>query len=239
MFSSNLLKIAFVLIVLLASSCKFWQTKTDATLPTPTPFVAAEIKSEIPFSTKEPEVFQTEISVTTNGIEDKTFTASDGANQLTIFDYHKKTEFAFLKLGDNRTFFINHRRKIYAEIELSANAAAAKSDSLKDFLTAEWLNQKTDAKFENLGTENNLTKYLVSLDESRNSEIIISVDERIKLPVKQEFFAVSGEQKILTLTAELKNFSFEIEARLFEVPKDYRRISIKEFQDILRREQSN
>ncbi len=236
MFSLNLLKITFVLAALLTSSCSFWQTKTDATPPSAAPFVAAEIKSEIPFPTKEPDVFQTEISVTTNGIEDVTFTARDGANQLTIFDYQKKSEFALLKLGDNRAFLVNHRRKVYAESETSANASDVKGDSLKDFLTAEWINQKTNAKFENLGAENNLTKYRVRLDDSANSETIISVDERIGLPVKQDFFTVGGEQKILTLTVELKNFSTQTDPKIYEVPKDYRRISTKEFQDVLRRE---
>jgi len=237
MHSSNTLKITFVLVALLASSCSYWQTKTDTT-PSPTPFIAAEIKSEIPFSTKEPDVFQTEIIVTTNNIADVTFTARNGANYLTIFDFRKETEFALLKIGDNRAFLINHRRKVYVENESSANASEAKSDSLKDFLTAEWINRKMEAKFENLGAENNLTKYRIRLDETANSEMIILVDERIGLPVKQEFYTVSGEQKTLTLSVELKNFSLQIEPKFFEVPKDYRKISSKEFQDVLRRDRT-
>lgn len=235
MLSSNLLKTTFILAALLASSCGFWQTKNDAA-PSPTPFVAAEIESEIPFSTKEPDVFQAEISVTTNGIEDVIFTARNGANRLTIYDFRKQSEFSLLNLGDNRTILINHRRRIYAESESAANVSDAKSDSLKEFLTAEWINEKKNAEFENLGAENNLTKYRVRLDESANSEMVVSVDEKINLPVKQEFYAISGEQRTLILTTELKNFSLQTEPKFYEVPKDYRKISVKEFQDTLRGE---
>lgn len=235
MLSSNLLKITFVFAAIFLSSCSLWQTKTVAT-PSSTPFVAAEIKSAIPFSTKEPSVYQTEISVTTNGVEDVTFAARNSANQLTIFDYRKKTEFALLKNGENQTFLINQRRKIYTENFSTASVSDAKSDSLKDFLTAEWLNQKHDAKFETLGTENSLIKYRVNLDETTNSEIIIFVDEKLGLPVKQEFYTANGEQKTLALTVELKNFSLQIEPKLFELPKDYRKVTVKEFQEVLRRE---
>ena len=235
MLSSNLLKITFVFAAILLSSCAFWQTKTVAT-PASTSSSISEIKSAIPFSTKEPNVYQTEISVTANGVKDVTFTARDGANQLTIFDYRKKTEFALLKTSENQTFLINQRRKIYAENTSAANVSDAKSDSLKDFLTAEWLNQKHDAKFETLGAENDLTKYRVNLDEATNSEIIIFVDEKIGLPVRQEFYTANGEQKTLALTVELKNFNLQIEPKFFELPKDYRKVALKEFQEILQRE---
>lgn len=236
MLSSNLLKITFVFAAIFASSCSFWQTKTVAT-PASTPSVS-EIKSSFPFSTKEPGVYQTEISVTANGVEDITFTARNGANQLTIFDFKKNTEFALLKNDANQTFLINNRRKIYTENPSTASVSEAKSDSLKDFLTSEWLNQKKDAKFETLGAENDLTKYRVNLDETTNSEIIIFVDEKIGLPVKQEFYTISGEQKTLALIVELKNFSLQIEQKLFDLPKDYRKVTPKEFQDVLQRERT-
>jgi len=235
MFSSNSIKIVFILISLLTQACGFWQSKTDANTSA-TPFVVEGIKSDVPFSNKEPDVYQTEISVMASGVEDVTFTARNGANRLTLFDFQKKTEFAVLRTAENRIFQINHRRKVYAENESSLNVSDATGDSLKNSLTAEWLNQKKDAKFENLGAENNQTKYRITFSDAANSEIVISVDEKINLPIKQEFFSLSGGGKTLMLTMELKNFSLQTEAKLFEVPKDYRKISPKEFQEILRRE---
>jgi hypothetical protein len=214
--------------LLFCQACSFWRGQTD---PTPAPFAAEEIKSAIPFSTKEPNVYQTEIVVTANGVKDVTFTARNETNRLTVYNFQTESETAVLELGANQTFLMAARRKIYAEKEHGGVETA-------DFLTAELLNQNTDARFETLGAENNLVKYRVKLDESQNSEVIIFVDEKIGLPVKQEFYSVRDEQRILTSTVELRNFNFSADAKFFEVPKDYRKVSSKEFYEITRREET-
>lgn len=236
MFSSNSIKIFFALVLLSCQSCGFWRGKTDVTAAPPSPFVAEELKSEIPFSTEEPNVYQTEIVIVVagNDFEEKTFVARNGANRLTVFNYGGKQETALLQFGANQSFLIARNQKIYAESQ--SGTANEKDANANDFLTAEWLNQKTSAKFEALGAENNLVKYRAVLDDSPNSEAIIYIDEKIGLPVKEEFYKTSGEQKFLTLTAELKNFNSQTEAKVFEVPKDFRKVSMKEFQEARRRE---
>ncbi len=232
MFTSNPLKIIFFSGLLFASACSFFQTKPDANA-SPTPFVAEELKSAIPFSTKEPGAFQTEIVVTTNAVEDKTFAARDKENRLMIFNYQTESEIAVLQFGDGQVFTIAPPRKIYTQ-----EVTGAKSENTNDFFTAEWLNQKTNAKFETLSPENNLARYLVNLDETKTSEIIVYVDAQIGLPVKQEFYSIRDEQRILTSTVELRNFNSAADAKFFEVPKDYRKVSSKEFYEITRREQT-
>ena len=232
MFSSNLLKIIFLSVVLFAPACSFFQSKPDADAPQPTPFVAEELKSAIPFSTKEPNIYQTEIVVTANQVEDKFFTARNGENRLAIYNYQTKSEISVLQIGDDRTFTIAPNRKIYAEKE-----TGVKGETADDFFTAEWLNQKTDAKFETLSPENNLARYRVNLDGAANSEIIIYVDAQIGLPVKQEFYSLKDEQRILTITMELRNFNAQTDAKFFEVPKDYRKVSSKEFYETTRANQ--
>jgi hypothetical protein len=230
MFSSNSIRIFLVLALLSCQACGFWRGQTGAT-PSPTPFVAEEIKSAIPFSTKEPNVYQTEIVVTANGVEDVTFTARNEMKRLIIFNFRTEAETGVLELGANQSFLIAPNRKIYAEKEYGGGVETA------DFLTAELLNQKKDARFETLGAENSLARYRVNLDDAQSSEIIISVDEKIGLPVKQEFYSI-GEQKILTYAVELKNFSLKADAMFFEIPKDYRKVSAKEFWEIMRRKQT-
>jgi len=66
------------------------------------------------------------------------------------------------------------------------------------------------------------------------SEMLISVDEQIGLPVKQEFYAVSGEQKVLTYAVELKNLKLKTDENLFTVPADFKKVSAEEFRRILR-----
>jgi len=232
MFTSNPLKIIFFSGLLFASACSFFQSKPDAN-SSPTPFVAEELKSVIPFSTKEPGAFQTEIIVTANNAEDKTFAARDKEKRLMIFNYQTESEIAVLQSGDGQIFTIAPQRKIYTQ-----EVTGVKSEDENDFFTAEWLNQKTNAKFETLSPENNLARYRVNLDETKTSEIIVYVDAQIGLPVKQEFYSVRDEQRILTSTVELRNFNPAADAKFFEVPKDYRKVSSKEFYEITRRGQT-
>ena len=231
MFSSNSIKIFLAFVLLSCQACSFWRGETGAT-PSPTPFVAEELKSAIPFSTKEPDVYQTEIVVTANGVEDKSFTARNETKRLIIFDFGTESETAVLELGENQTFLIAPYRKIYAEKEFDGN-----SIETANVLTAELLNQKKDARYEMLGAENNLLRYRVNLDDAQNSEIIVSVDEKIGLPVKQEFYSVGGEQKFLTSVVELKNFSLQTDAKFFEIPKDCRKVLAKEFRETMQRKQ--
>ncbi len=233
MFSSNSTRIFFVFALLFCQACGFWRGQTGANT-SPAPFAAEEIKSAIPFSTKEPGVYQTEIVVTANGVEDVTFTARNETNRLTVYNFQTESETAVLKVGENQTFLIAPRRKIYA-LEEFDDGSSNSIETAGDFMIAELLNRKKDARFESLGAENNLVRYLVSFDDAPNSEIIVSIDERIGLPVKQEFYSIGGGQKILTFVTELKNFSLKADAKIFEIPQDYRKVSAKEFRQLMRR----
>jgi hypothetical protein len=93
--------------------------------------------------------------------------------------------------------------------------------------------------FENLGAENGLTKYRVRLKDMPKdaSETLIYIDENLKIPVKQEFYTINGEQKILVFSMELRNLKLQTDDKLFELPKDYRKVSSNEFQKAIRLEQ--
>jgi hypothetical protein len=221
--------IAFALLIF--SACRFWQSATSGT-PTPTPFTAEELKSEIPFSAKEPEIFQVEIVVTTNNLESKTFAARNGGNRRYDFDAGAKNQLSILQTDKN--YLILPYKKVYAENSLAENFTA--SESWMDFLTTQWLNNKSDVKFFKLEPENNLARYRVSFGGTENSESLIFLDEAKNLIVKQEFYSVGdgggGGQKTLTMTVELKNLKLEAEEGLFAVPKDYRKVSLEELREI-------
>ena len=185
MFSSNQRKSFFLsaAAAFLLQACGWQQAKPDA----PAPFVAGEIKSEIPFSTKEPENFQAETVIIINGKEDKTFVARNGGNRRLDYNFGEKNQFAVLQTAANQNFLILTVKKIYAEN--MASAVAQTPDGFKDFLTNEWLNARADAKFSKLGAENNLAKYSVKMNDSDNAESIVFVDEKINLPIRQEFYS--------------------------------------------------
>ncbi len=214
---------SFALIILSASACRFWQSGGNAT-PSPPPFVAEELKSEIPFTSREPEIFQAEIVVTANEIQRKTFTARNGVNRRT--DYNFGAENQLTNLQTDKNYLILPKQKIYAENPQTETSATIDDWTL--FLTTEWLNAKTSAKFEKLETVENITKYRVLLDEKEVSEIFIYLDETSKIVVKQEFYSNNGEQKTLNFTFELKNLKLQTDENLFVVPTDFRKVSIEE-----------
>lgn len=181
-------------------------------------FISGEIKTGIPFATKEPDVFQADLIVAANGAERKYTVARNGKNRLTIFNRGTDNEISLLQTADGESFVINLAKKTYTE-----NASGGKNGSsdLTQYLTTEWLNQRTEAVFTNLGAENGLTKFEVKLAESGDSEIVVYFDENLQMPVKQEFYSVAGGQKTLTFTVEMKNFKTQTDENLFAVPNDF------------------
>ena len=231
MFSLKLSTILLT-VALSAMACRFWQAKPNDA-PAPTPVIIEEIKSQIPFTTKEPEIFQAEIVVTANGSENKIFTTRNGADRVTIYDYQTPYEIAFLQTGAGGSFTINRGQKIYVENQTTNSG----EDEI--FPVAELVNQHENAAFEKLSDENGTAKYRVTLDASNSAEIVVTVDESINLPIKQEFFSVNGEQKTLLTTTELRNFTTQIDRQNFEPPKDYKKVSLAEFQQNMRRARQN
>jgi hypothetical protein len=235
MISFNFIKYfgVFVFALVISSACRFWQ-KAGGETPSPTPFVAEELTSEIPFSTKEPEVFQVEILITAKNSEFKIFAARAGNRRRVDFNAGLKKQVTYIHT--NKHYLIQQSRKIYVDdAELEEFGV---SREWTEFLTTEWLNTKTDVKFFKLDAENNLIKYRVVFGDAENakSESLIFIDEASGLPVRQEFYSIEGEQKILTMTVELKNLKLEAASDLFAIPAGYRKVSRAEFAGISRKE---
>lgn len=231
MFSFDFIKILLFLVIVssFSSSCRVPQ-KSEADTPAPTPFVAEELKSEIPFATKEPEVFQTEIVVLTDGQERKNFVARNGVNRRFDFNFGAKNQVSVLQIDKN--YLILPDKSIYAENPVGENTFGTEGQT--DFLTAKWLYEKTEAIFERLETEGNLTKYRVRLKTGDLSESIIYVDQALGFPVRQEFYSIGGGQKILRYTVELRNLKLQADDDLFLIPKNFRRVTAAEFRKALR-----
>ena len=235
MFSFDFIKIFLFLAIgsSLVASCGVAQKSGEDT-PAPTPFVSEELKSEIPFATKEPEVFQAEIVVSTDGLETrKNKIARNAGKHRFDFNFGAKNQVSVLRIDKN--YLISPDKKIYAEISDGENAFSPTIST--DFLTSRLLYEKTEASFERLETENNLTKYRVRFRTADFSESMIYIDETLGFPVRQEFYSISGEQKILRYAVELKNLKLEASDELFSIPKDFRRVTIIEFKKLLRNAQ--
>jgi hypothetical protein len=228
MFLMKILKIFLACVFMFClTACSFWQTAQNTNTNAPT--ISEEIRTALPFENKEPETFQTEIVVTNfiNGEKSEKvyFVARSGNKSLTVFNRGEKNEHSILTDG-GKTIFISNENKTFRESENISNGVSS-GDEMSEFLTTEWLNRKTDAKFEKLQTENNLTDYRIIPGDSSASEIILTYDENLKMPVRQEFYSISGEQRNLTMTVELKKFQLSADEKLFVLPQDYKRTETK------------
>jgi hypothetical protein len=213
----------------LCFGCRFWQD-AENTNTSPAGGSFTEDKSDLPFSTREPEVYQAEIVVTAAGVERATFTARSGAKRRYEYNFGEKTAAVWLK--SDKSYLLLPDKKIYAEQGTAEGGNAP--PALEEQLTTEWLNIKPGAKFASLGTENKQKKYSAKLNESDASEIVLFVDETTGLPIKQEYYSVSGEQRELMYSVELRNLKLEAADELFTVPKDFKKVTPEELSKAMR-----
>ena len=223
-------KFVFLALVVLAffSACRSGQNN-NGEKNAAKPYIIEELKSGIPFTTKEPDDFQAEIVVSTGGTERKTFVARRGANRRYDFNAGAKNQVSMISI--DKSYLILPDKKIYAENSGDENAISAENWS--DFLTNEWLNSRSEVRFEKLETVENMTKYLVKPENAGQTEILIFVDDARGFPVRQEFYSINNEQRVLNFAVELRNLKIPAEENLFAVPSDYKKVSIDEFRKVL------
>ena len=92
-----------------------------------------------------------------------------------------------------------------------------------DSLTRGFLGGIEPAKFEKLETLNGQTKYRVNYTPGGKSETLIYFDEILKMPVKQEFFAIDGEKRTIIFSVEFKDLKLDADESLFSVPVGFRK----------------
>lgn len=226
MISSNTQKSLLLIFLasLLCLSCKYWQDDTDKTNKRNPD---SEIQVNIPFLTKEPKTFQTEVIISNfiNGdkTETKYFIAKDGVKSLQTFNVGSENERSILRMKDNKTFLINHSSKNFRE-SFSGRTGNFENDITIEGLTSKWLNERKSVGFEKLEDKNGSTGYRIKFDDSKSSEVLIFIDEKLQIPIKQEFYDLVNDDKSLTFSVELKNFNTQVERSLFELPDTYEEI---------------
>lgn len=222
MFLSNPAKsfLACVLVLIISAGCGSEpdnQNTADPHIP--------EIKSEFPFSTKEPENFQCEMVITAGETVRTTFIAKKGEKRRIDYNFGETDQRSFLQTDQD--YIISYSKKIYAEISRGQNPGTAESPL--DEFTSRLLNERSRPQIEEVEANGNLRTYKVIMGENGLSEMLIYIDPAIGVPVKQQFFSISGEQKTLRYTVELRNLTLEVDDGLFEIPKVLQRVSPANF----------
>lgn len=209
---------AFFAAVLTA--CALWDSGGPEATADPS---ADEVSANVPFPTAEPAVYRAELVVSTRlggtTSERRYAAAKKDGRQLITYDAGSPKARSSLRTADEKIYLIDHAARTYRR--LPAEAVPDEDDALRRFLTTRWLTDKRRAAFSEIGREKGRTKYLVRPEGAGDAEVIVYVDDELKLPVRQEFYSLAGGERKLTMTVEVKEFETEAGDELFELPEGY------------------
>jgi hypothetical protein len=210
---------------------------TEETLATP------------PFATKEPEHYQAlrVITSSTDGqansqgavdsLDSQTFVARDGDRRREDYETPAGTKVSFLQ-SPNGTYVLLPEKKMYAEWKPEEAGGAGQEQGARgapDFSPDKLLNEvRPETHYEKLGTETvngrTTAKYRVTLRgktgaaKETTTESLVWVDEALGMPIKSEMTSTSGARVLM----ELRDIKETVEASLFELPQDYRKVEERE-----------
>jgi hypothetical protein len=213
MFLSNPVKIfhAICVVSIVFSGCSLWRGNENTQVS-----LASGTKSEVPFATSEPDVFQTQIVIRSGGTDRRMFLARD--HDKRRIDYDIDTDNHRAVIFSDKQYLLFFKRKAYREQPLSA-AAPAEYESL----TSSMLTRRDYSQFDEVDREGPVIQFRARINESAVSEVTIFFDESIGIPIREEFYSILGDQRTLQYSVELKDFGTTVDPELFRVPADFRR----------------
>ena len=204
---------------------------------------ADEMRATPPFPTREPARYQaTRIVSSSPGQQaaniqgsstpttQQTFIARDGEKRREEMEMLPGVRVTYLQLSSGR-YVLYPEKKLYAEMRLDGGGGAAStSQSVPSDFGPDKLVKGAHiaARYEKLGTEEvngrMTTKYRVTGPQEEGSETIVWADESLGMPVKFESTSKDGAK----YSMELRDIKQEVDAALFELPKDYQKVEHKE-----------
>lgn len=224
MFLSNPRKSLLLLgfCALLAQACGSSQTVVNNSV-----VLVPESESEFPFKTREPEVYQAEIVISSGGnSEERIFVAKKAA--MWRIDLLREGKPWVTQLMTDNLYSIDHQRQVYGITGVQGPDIA---DRFND-LTSNYFKGKEYREFEELGRENDTIKYRVKASAVQKDEIILSFDTRLGMIVKQEFTSrklEDGSETPASYAYEMRGLRTEVDDSVFAIPKGYRKISTEEY----------
>lgn len=179
--------------------------------------------NSLPFAAEEPSTYQLEMIVKAGGTERITRIARAGDRWRIDYDLGSPDQLGSLQSAGH--FLIDDRRKVYTE-------TSSRSGRPQAYPVESGLLSRPDARFTELETTGGITKYRVIWDQNTASEIDVYVDNELKIPVKQEFFSLSGAGKELLYSTEIRGFTTIPDESLFAVPVGYKKVAPADFERI-------
>jgi hypothetical protein len=202
-----------------------------------------------PFATKEPERYQAVRVITTSGGTEattqpapssQTFIARDGDRRREDYESAAGEKISYLQLPGS-IYVLLPAKKLYAELTPGGEAAGnERAENVPpDFSPDKLLNAaRPESVYEKLGTESvngrATVKYRVTVrgavgaSREVTTESIVWVDESLGMPVKSETTSTGGAASGARITMELRDIKETVDAGLFELPPDYRKVTSRE-----------
>jgi outer membrane lipoprotein-sorting protein len=240
-------------LLLITASCKKSEvTRTESAANSNAYRDASGTSSTPPFATKEPERYQAVRVITTSeGAEtnaqatpepgSRTFIARDGDRRREDYETEAGEKISYLQLPEGN-YVLRPAKKLYAELKPGGVGVDGErtASAPPDFSPDKLLNEaRPESRYEKLGAETlngrATVKYRVTVmgktgaGREVTTESIVWVDETLGMPVKTEATSTGGAATTGTrVVMELRDIKETIDAGLFELPSDYRRVEMRE-----------
>lgn len=191
------------------------------------------VSSTPPFQTKEPERYRAVRTITTvnaagESLVTKTSVARDGEMRR-----HESESEVYLDVPEGK-FVLLPREKVYADLTEEGTVNADQDEEgLSVSPDALLENDAGSTTYQKLGSEiiagRNANKYRIVVNSSAatnvsQSETLMWIDEALQMPIKSETKSADGTR----VTIELSDIKREVNKDLFEIPKDYRKLTFSE-----------
>ena len=219
MFLSNQLNFFFVagLCVLILQGCGSSQTAENKDIS-----LVTESKSEFPFSTKEPAVYQCDFVISNGKDEDRWFAARKGDKWR--YDLFHGPERWMSQLRTDKLYLVDYQKKVYSEIPERGNAAS--DPGYFDSLTRNIFRSGEHREFDEIGRDGNLIKYKVRETVQSTGEILIYIDAASGMMVKQQFTASKGmtdADSPMSYVYEIRNLNMDVDDSVFDIPQGFKK----------------
>jgi hypothetical protein len=193
-----------------------------------------ETKSEFPFPTKEPEIYQGDFIVGNGQFEDKWFVARKGDKWR--LDFFSNGEMRRSEIRADRSYSIDHSRKIFAETP--ENNYLPSDPLFFDDMTHNFFKGKEYREFEEIGRADGLIKYKVRNDATSKDSVLISIDASSGMIVRQEFTAVNGQLENglpVSFIYEIRNLKTDVDDSIFAIPEGFKKVTWGEYSPPVKR----
>jgi hypothetical protein len=234
MISLKRRELAVISLVLLTISCRPQNTSVSNENSSTDTIVSATP----PFQTKEPDRYRAIRIITTESasgqlVITKSLIARDGEMRRNESQVEGKT-IAYLEAPEGRLVLLPEE-KIYTEVTSDSGLPSTEDDETLTRSPEGLLHTETgNTSYQKLGKETyrgrNTDKYRVVVNAASAgnvsvSETLIWIDEALKMPVATETKSADGT-RVLT---ELADISLDVDKSIFQIPKDYRKVTFLEF----------